>query len=112
MAAEVLKFPGGFPECPKGLKASGKTMWKKGAGLWSQGLITDRDIEAWRMLCEAFDEIDHCDKIVSKDGEYQISSQGTYSEHPALRRRRAAEQKVLRYQKLFGLVPDARKKRP
>ncbi len=112
MGAEVLKFPGCFPGCAKSLKKAGKAMWKKGAGLWGQGMLTDRDLEAWQMLCEAFDELDHCDEVVKRDGEYQISSQGTFSEHPALRRRRATEQKILRYQKLFGLVPEARKKRP
>lgn len=112
MGAESIRFPGGYPDEPKHLKASGKAMWAKGRALWADGTIQGRDIEAWLMLCEAFDELDHCDAVVKKDGEYTISSQGTYSEHPALKRRRATEAKILRYQKVFGLVPDARKKRP
>lgn len=112
MAAESIRFPGGYPEPPEHLKATGREMWAKGRAFWADGTIQTRDIEAWVMMCESFDEIDHCDEVVKRDGEYTMSAQGTYSEHPALRRRRAAEAKILRYQKLFGLVPDARKKRP
>lgn len=112
MAAKVLKFSGGFPDVPESLGKSGKAMWCQGRDLWSAGTLTERDLDAWKMLCESFDEIDHCDDVAKRDGEYSLSSQGTYSEHPVLRRRRATEQKILRYQKLFGLVPDARKKRP
>jgi P27 family predicted phage terminase small subunit len=112
MSAEILPFTSAYPSPPKSLKAGGKAIWVKGTDLWNTGILTDRDLDAWQMYCEAFDEITHCDSVVERDGEYTLSSQGTYSEHPALRRRRAAEQKLLRYQKIFGLVPDARKKKP
>jgi P27 family predicted phage terminase small subunit len=112
MAAKVLKFSGAFPDATDSLGNSGKAMWVQGRDLWNSGTLTVRDLDAWKMLCESFDELDHCDEIAARDGEYSLSSQGTYSEHPVLRRRRATEQKILRYQKLFGLVPDARKKRP
>lgn len=112
MAAESIKFPGGYPDAPKHLGDSGREIWAKGRVFWTDGTIQNRDIEAWRMMCEAFDELDHCDDVVARDGEYTMSAQGTFSEHPALKRRRATEQKILRYQKLFGLVPEARKKRP
>jgi P27 family predicted phage terminase small subunit len=112
MGAKVLQFSGGFPDYPKSLGESGKEAWAQGRELWNSGTLTARDLDAWRMFAESFDELDHCDFVAKRDGEYSLSSQGTYSEHPVLRRRRATEQKILRYQKLFGLVPDARKKRP
>jgi P27 family predicted phage terminase small subunit len=111
-AAKSIQFPGGYPNEPNHLKKSGKAMWAKGRALWTDGTLQTRDLEAWLMFCESFDELDHCDKVLKRDGEYNKSSQGTYSEHPALKRRRATEAKILRYQKLFGLVPEARKKRP
>lgn len=80
--------------------------------MWARGEIAVCDLEAWQMLCESFDELEHCRSVLDRHGEYQESSQGGYQEHPALRRIRAVEGKILRYQKLFGLVPDARKKRP
>ena len=112
MGAKILQIKNGFPEPPEHLLEKGKECWRSGFAMWNDGTITERDLSAWTMYCEAYDEISHCDGVVARDGEYALSSQGTYSEHPALRRRRAAEGKVLRYQRLFGLIPDARKKRP
>lgn len=102
----------GWPPAPAEFKDSGRAQWQKGAALWSRGEITVQDMEAWTMLCESFDELDHCYAVLAQHGEYQVSSQGGYQEHPALRRIRALEGKILRYQKLFGLVPESRKKRP
>lgn len=102
----------GWPVAPAHFKSSGQSQWEKGAALWARGELTIQDIEAWTMLCESFDELDHCYGVLEKHGEYQVSSQGGYQEHPALRRIRAVEGKILRYQKLFGLVPHSRKKRP
>ena len=112
MAAEILKFKSDFPATPTDLGPRGKAAWSKGKDLWITGVLTELDLVAWKMFCEAFDELSHCDEVLSEQGEYQLSSQATYSEHPALRRRRATEQKILRYQKIFGLIPEARKKKP
>jgi len=112
MGQRILSMRGTYPVSPRHLKKSGKAAWKVGIDLWSQGLLVERDLEAWTMLCESFDEIDHCDDVLKRDGEYFPSAQGGMTEHPAIRRRRATESKILRYQKLFGLVPEARKKRP
>jgi P27 family predicted phage terminase small subunit len=112
MVAEIFQFRSDFPSSPKDLGPHGKAQWAKGRELWNTGVLTELDIVAWKMFCEAFDELSHCDEVLAAKGEYQLSSQGTYSEHPALRRKRATEQKILRYQKIFGLIPDARKKKP
>lgn len=102
----------GWPACPKHLKQSGQTLWAKGEAIWCRGEITIQDMEAWQSYCESFDELDHCYAVLAAHGEYHESSQGGYQEHPALKRIRAIEGKILRYQRLFGLVPEARKKRP
>ena len=112
MGAESLKFTGGFPDVPKHLGKAGKEMWAKGKSLWVEGVLTSRDLDGWQKLCEAFDEVNECDKAIKKDGRYHVSAQGGFTQHPAIRDRRAAQAEILRYFKLFGLVPDARRKRP
>jgi P27 family predicted phage terminase small subunit len=112
MGAESLKFPGGFPDVPSHLGKSGKSMWTKGRQLWVDGGLTARDLDGWQKLCEAFDELDECDKAIKKDGRYHESAQGGFTQHPAIRDKRAAQAEILRYFKLFGLVPEARRKRP
>lgn len=112
IAVVVPVAPEGWPDCPKHLKQSGQSMWSKGEPMWARGEITVQDMQAWQMLCEWFDELDHCNAVLATHGEYQESSQGGFQEHPALRRIRAIEGNILRYQRLFGLVPEARKKRP
>jgi P27 family predicted phage terminase small subunit len=112
MGAESLKFTGSFPAAPKHFGASGKEMWAKGKTLWLEGGLTSRDLDGWQKLCEAFDEIDVCDRAIKRDGRYHASAQGGMTQHPAIRDKRAAQAEILRYFKLFGLVPDARRKRP
>lgn len=112
MIAVVSVAADGWPVCPNHLKCSGQSVWAKGEPLWNRGEITVQDVDAYLMYCEAFDELDHCYAVLAQQGEYQESSQGGFQEHPALRRIRAVEGKIFRYQRLFGLVPEARKKRP
>lgn len=110
-AAKTLKMFSDFPAPPAGLKADGKKAWATGADLWSDGTLTKRDLAAWRIYCEAFDEKAHCIKVLKKAGEYFVSAHGCVMEHPAVKRRNRAEQVIFKHQKLFGLVPEARKKR-
>jgi P27 family predicted phage terminase small subunit len=112
MIAVVPVAADGWPACPNHLKRSAQAVWAKGEPLWNRGEITVQDVDAYLMYCEAFDELDHCYAVLAQQGEYQESSQGGFQEHPALRRIRAVEGKIFRYQRLFGLVPEARKKRP
>lgn len=112
MKKDILQLRSGFPLPPSHLKRAGKAFWESGKDLWNEGILTNRDLSAWAMFSESFDEIAHCDAITKEHGEYSESSQGGFTEHPALRRRRAAESKIMRFQKVFGIVPEARKKRP
>lgn len=112
MGADILPLRGGYPSPPKHLKEEGKRVWKEGAALWAEGLITQRDLGEWQLYCEAWDEKSHCAAVLKKDGEYFTSAHGCIMEHPAIKRRQRAEAKIDKYSKNFGLVPDARKKRP
>lgn len=99
-----------FPAVPKHLQAAGKRAWATGKELWNEGRLTARDMSNWLLFCEAWDEKAHCERIAKRDGEYQMSPNGCYAQHPAIKRRKEAEQRILKYSQLFGLVPQARRK--
>lgn len=101
-----------FPPPPKHLATAGKEKWKLGAELWIEGRLTSRDLLNWQLFCEAWDEKAHCEAIVAKDGEYQMCGNGCYAQHPAIKRRKEAEQRIYRYSQVYGLVPESRKKSP
>jgi P27 family predicted phage terminase small subunit len=110
-AARSIPIRGGFPSPPGHLKEQGKAAWESGLQLWAEGVISQRDIFSWQLYCEAFDEKAHCEMLVKKQGEYQMSPNGCYAQHPAIKRRQQAEATIRKYSVAFGLVPDARKKR-
>ena len=114
MAARKPKIlnRGTFPEPPKHLNASGKKAWELGIPIWADGTLKDRDLYNWELFCEAVQEKEHCEKLIKKDGDYQMCINGCYAQHPAVKRRQHAEDVIRRYSLLFGLLPEARKKRP
>lgn len=101
-----------FPAPPKHLKAAGKEKWRLGEELWIEGKLTRRDLINWQLFAEAWDEKVHCEAVVAKDGEYQCAPNGCYAQHPAIKRRKEAEQRIFRYSQVYGLVPEARRKAP
>lgn len=101
-----------FPAPPKHLKKEGKARWAAGESLWSEGRLTLRDMGMWLLYCEAWDEKAHCESIVKRDGEYQCAPNGCYAQHPAIKRRKEAEQKIYRISQAFGLMPNSRRKSP
>ena len=114
MAAQRQTIPmrGTFPDPPSHLNAAGKRAWNLGINLWADGTILDRDLYNWQLFAEAVQEKELCERIAKKDGEYQMSPNGCYAQHPAIKRRQAAEQVIRKYSQLFGMLPEARKKRP
>jgi len=111
-AKKVFAIRGGFPVAPKKLGKQGRLAWDSGVALWAEGTIRSRDLFNWNLFCEAVDEKEKCEKILETDGEYQMSPNGCYAQHPALKRRQNCESVIRKYSVMFGLVPDARKKRP
>lgn len=103
---------GTFPMPPRALNAIGKRTWDLGIDLWSDGTLKDRDLFNWTLFCEAVQEKEHCEKLIKKDGDYQMCVNGCYAQHPAVKRRQHAEDVIRRYSLAFGLLPEARKKRP
>lgn len=103
---------GTFPVAPKTLTATGKRAWELGIDLWADGTLKERDLFNWTLFCEAVQEKEHCEKLIKKDGDYQMCVNGCYAQHPAVKRRQHAEDVIRRYSLAFGLLPEARKKRP
>lgn len=112
MSAQTIPMRGGFPPPPKHLRSAGKAAWESGLLLWSEGVITQRDVYSWQLYCEAIDEKNHCESILQRDGEYAVALNGCYVQHPALKRRQQSESVIRKYSVAFGLIPDSRKKRP
>lgn len=108
---QVLPMRGTFPSAPKDLNATGKRAWDIGIDLWADGTIQERDLFNWGLFCEAVQEKEHCQRIIKEHGEYQLSPNGCYAQHPAIKRRQQAENTIRKYSLLFGMLPEARKKR-
>ena len=101
-----------FPTAPASLQAAGKKAWKVGEPLWKEGVLKERDLRAWETYCRAIDEIESCNRVLKKTGEYVALKGGAIQQHPAVNRRRDAEKTLWRYEQAFGLVPEKRNKRP
>ncbi len=112
MGAQILPMGSPFPAPPSTLKATGKKAWNLGKALWAEGTLTGRDLLNWQLYCEAIQEKAHCEYVVKRDGEYQQAPNGCFAQHPAIKRRQQAEDVIRKYSVAFGLIPDARKKRP
>lgn len=108
----ILKLRDPFPLPPKHLKKTGKLKWSIGQELWSSGAISSVDIGNWVLFCEAWDEIDRCEAILKKHGEYQETKMGTFAAHPAIKRIEGLKKEIRRYSMAFGLYPQARRKAP
>lgn len=112
MAAKTIPIRQGFPPPPKHLNKVGKAAWELGASMWVDGTIQQRDLVNWTLFAEAMQEKAHCEEILKKDGEYSVAMNGCFVAHPAIKRRQQAENVIRKYSAAFGMIPDARKKRP
>jgi P27 family predicted phage terminase small subunit len=108
----LISFRGKFPQAPKHLKATGKAMWQSGASLWADGTLLQRDLPQWALYCEAWDEKQSCEAAIANEGQFQLLKNGCKVAHPAIKLRQSAERTIRFYATAFGLIPDARKKRP
>lgn len=109
---DAIPINGIFPKPAKHLNATGKKAWLIGKVLWAEGVLKDRDLLNWTLFAEAVQEKEHCEKLIKKDGEYQSAQNGILVQHPAIKRKQHSEDVIRKYSLLFGLLPEARKKRP
>lgn len=76
------------------------------------GAITLADMPNWTLYCELWDEIDHCEEIVKRDGEYNLNAMGNFVEHPVIKRIQKCKNEIRRFSIMFGMAPNARKLAP
>ncbi len=97
-----------MPPAPDHLGDAGRQRWQEdGARLVALGVLTDVDLPAFGLYCEAWDEVAECNKSLA-DGAYITTNSGYLSPHPALARRKAALERIRRYQAEFGMTPSSR----
>lgn len=73
------------------------------------GMLTVVDVDALRIYCEAWQELQDCNATLKREGSYQkVSSSGKKVAHPALSRRDHALDRIRRYSQEFGLTPASR----
>jgi len=109
---KIIAIRGGFPDPPTDLDATGRSAWDLGIPLWLEGALIQRDLVNWKLFCEAMQEKAHCERILKRQKEYSVAMNGCYVQHPAIKRRQQAEAVIRKYSQAFGLLPEARKKRP
>jgi hypothetical protein len=92
-----MSFEQAFPAAPRGLKASGKALWKAVSGPFE---LEPHELSILREVCRTADAIDALQAVVDVQGVLNESSQGTRV-HPALVELRAQR---LAYTKLIGAL--------
>lgn len=97
------------PKPPAHLKASGRAKWSDLAPRLARvGLLSEIDLDALALLCEAFDEKAHCEKVLAKEGEYFTQDNGYVGAHPAISRLHRAIGRIQKLMAAFGMSPSDR----
>lgn len=98
-----------LPKPPSSLGKEGKRRWKtEGEQLLAKGILSVTDLPALEVYCAAWDEVQHCADVLSKQGEYSMRDNGTMAAHPAIRRKGEALDRIRAYQREFGMTPSSR----
>ena len=94
---------------PSGLKAAGKSFWRK--VLSEYQLEEAHDLQRLFQLCGCLDEIGEAEEVVEKDGRFILDRFGQQKEHPAsraIRDNKVLFCRILRELALDIAVPDSR----
>jgi P27 family predicted phage terminase small subunit len=99
----------GAPAAPTGLGKIGRAKWKQLAPRLSKlGLLTEQDLEALSLLCEAYDEKESCEKTLKKEGDYYLTASGLIRVHPAVTRLQRCIDRIRNLMASFGMTPSDR----
>lgn len=97
------------PDPPADLDGEALELWRRLARqLTSLGALSELDLPALRLLCEAWQHYLSLDQYADPDQMFFETRTGYIAEHPGVRMRAAALTKVLQLAKAFGLTPAAR----
>jgi len=84
-------------------------LWEKLAErLVDLNLLTDLDLEALEVLCEAWQRYHELADVVNRVGAFFETDRGYIAEHPAVRLRQTQISTIERLWKQFGLTPLSR----
>lgn len=110
MSEEVLKR---VPTAPAMSSDVFKRWWKSYCDdLIQVGVLTQRDLKAVQMLCDAHEQMEKASDIrdeAERNGMlYYLNDSGNYVKHPALAEINALRTVIQKYQKELGMTPTAR----
>jgi P27 family predicted phage terminase small subunit len=97
------------PPPPGHLGRVGRSKWKDLAPRLSKiGLLTEQDLDALTLLCEAFEEKARCEAQLEKEGEYYWTESGYCGVHPAVSRLQRTIDRIRKLMAAFGMTPADR----
>jgi P27 family predicted phage terminase small subunit len=97
------------PTAPKWLGEGAKRQWRRIApGLHAVGLLTEVDVTALGLMCEALAQYFEARALVDMEGMMAMSDKGNRYQHPALAVMKSTRQEVLKWAAQFGMTPSAR----
>lgn len=97
------------PSAPRWLSDGAKKHWRPVAkALHGCGLLTDVDVMALGMLCEAFAQYAEAREVVEREGMFETTGAGYVYAHPAVGLMKSARADVLKWAREFGMTPAAR----
>lgn len=101
--------PARVPPAPRWLSAGARREWRRLARLLlGAGLLTEIDVVALGMMCEALDIYQRAKAAMGEEGLIVVSDKGNSYQHPALGVMNGARADVLRWAREFGMTPAAR----
>lgn len=97
------------PGAPRWLGEGAKRQWRRIApGLYAVGLLTEVDVTALGMLCEALAQYFEARSQVDMEGMVVESDKGNRYQHPALGVMKSSRQEIMKWAVQFGMTPSAR----
>lgn len=98
-----------LPDPPDWLGEIGKQVWAKVAPvLYRIGCLTENDLNALALYCEAWEEFFDARKEIETCGPTAYTDKGTCYQHPAVGRKNKAIQRIRQFGGDFGMSPAAR----
>jgi len=97
------------PPCPDSVTGPGVELWQKLARrLVELKLLTDLDLEALEILCDAWRRYQELAPFTTAETMFVITDRGYVVEHPAVRLRQSAINTMSKIWRQFGLTPLTR----
>lgn len=99
------------PAPPCWLRPVAQQKWRDSAPtLAKRGVLTELDLDACALYCDAFQELHDAGETLGDEGEYiTIEKTGQVYAHPAVAKRNKAIDRIRKLGEQLGLTPNARR---